>query len=89
MNPMIKCAAKAMARVLSDNGMHVFSPDEGDQDDVERERWLAVVESVRAAFASARNLSTEQMQAAWPHFRPMDYGQGEYCWQRVIDEALK
>jgi hypothetical protein len=29
------------------------------------------------------------MQAAWPGFRPMDYGQGEYCWQRVIDEALK
>jgi hypothetical protein len=40
--------AQIIARILSEHGLHVSSPDEGDLDDVERERWNACVEIAKA-----------------------------------------
>jgi hypothetical protein len=40
--------AKIVARILSEHGLHISSPDEGYLDDVERERWNACVEIVNA-----------------------------------------
>ena len=39
--------AKLVAWILTENGHPVSSPDEGDLDDVERERWNVCVEIVR------------------------------------------
>ena len=39
--------AKLVATTLSEYGLHVSSPDDGDLDDVERERWEACLEIVR------------------------------------------
>jgi hypothetical protein len=40
--------AKMVAQILSEHGLHVISPDDGDLDDVERERWDACVRIVKA-----------------------------------------
>ncbi len=45
--PAIFLRAKLVAAILCDYGLHVSSPDEGDLDDVEQERWRACVEIVR------------------------------------------
>ena len=41
--------AKALAAVFTDAGLPISSPDEGDQDDVEQERWRTAVEASLAA----------------------------------------
>ena len=58
-NEAVYAAAKAACVVLNDNGMPVFAPDEGSQDDVERERWLTVV----AALEAAEPLLTAELRA--------------------------
>ncbi len=40
--------ARDVARILSEHGLQVSSPDEGDLDDVERERWDACIAIVKA-----------------------------------------
>lgn len=40
--------AKMVAQILSEHGLHVSSPDDGDLDDVERERWDACVRIIKA-----------------------------------------
>ena len=46
-SPEQQARAKVVAAVLTENGMPVSSPDEGDLDDVERERWNACIDIVR------------------------------------------
>ena len=46
--------AKALAAVFTDAGNPISSPDEGDQDDVEQERWRTAVEASRAAILAAK-----------------------------------
>jgi hypothetical protein len=40
-------AAKVLVRILTDNGIFVYCPDEGAMDDVERERWDTCVKIVQ------------------------------------------
>lgn len=40
--------AKIVADILTDNGLSVSSPDDGDLDDVERERWNVCLQIVKA-----------------------------------------
>jgi hypothetical protein len=46
---LVDAVARKMAEILTDNGLPVSSPDEGDLDDVERERWNVTLECARGA----------------------------------------
>ena len=64
-NVTVEKAAKASLQTFCDNGLSVFSPDEGDQDDVDRGRWITVVSAMRAAIeAVADDLVTAEREAA-------------------------
>lgn len=52
-------AARAMVPVFCANGLHVNTPEEGAMDDVERERWNAVVEAATAALTAAERVRAE------------------------------
>jgi hypothetical protein len=45
--------AKIVASVLTEHGLHVSTPDDGDLDDVERERWDACLEIARLSGSDA------------------------------------
>ncbi len=57
--------AKIVARILSEHGHHVSSPDDGDLDDVELERWNVCVEIARAVREDAIKESMSAVTAIW------------------------
>lgn len=86
MSEMIERVAKAMIPVFCDNGMPISSPDEGTLDDVEMERWNALVEAARAAIQELRDPTNGMVTEAW--MLSGDSSPTEY-WRAMIDEALR
>ncbi len=57
--------AKIVARILSEHGHHVSTPDEGTLDDLERDRWNACVEIARAIREQAIKESMAAVTKIW------------------------
>lgn len=64
MSEMVERAARAIARVLTDEGLPVSHPDDGRLDDVEMARWEATVLAARAAIGALREPTGGMLSAA-------------------------
>lgn len=69
--------AKLVAKILTDNGQPVSSPDEWSLDDVEMERWSVCLEIVRALDvlvpAPRRRLASDPIPDNWMEISAEEY----------------
>ncbi len=63
MSEIVERAARAIAAVLTDEGMPVYPPEDGDHDDVERARWNTVIVAARSAIEAMREPTPEMIEA--------------------------
>lgn len=64
MSEMVQRVARAMLPIFRNNGIRISSPDDGDLDDLERERWETLIFAVEVGIKAMRHPTDGMLMAA-------------------------